>query len=85
MRTPRLFASAVFLVIACSPTTPPPDTSAAAKQAIDANNARWAQLTAAGHADSIAEFYTADAVIMPPNMSTFHGRDSIRAFFAVMN
>jgi len=63
----------------------PPDTSAAAKQAIDAANANWARLTAAGHADSIAEFYTQNAVILPPNMATTRGKEAIRAFFAEMN
>jgi ketosteroid isomerase-like protein len=62
-----------------------PDTSAAAKQAIDAANANWARLTAAGHADSIAEFYHENGVIMPPNMARVQGREGIRAFFAEMN
>ncbi len=78
--------SAAVMLAACKPAaTPPPDTSAAARTAIEAANAGWARLTATGHADSIADVYTADAVMMPPNMATVHGRDSIRAFFAVMN
>src|SRR5882762_4871920 len=64
---------------------PAKDTSAEAKQAIDAANANWPRLTAAGHADSLAQFYHPSAVIMPPNMPATHGRDSIRAFFAVLN
>ena len=64
---------------------PPPDTTAEAKQAIDAANATWPRLTAAGHADSLAQYYQANAVILPPNMPPVHGRDSIRAFFAVLN
>src|SRR5256712_12834063 len=64
---------------------PPPDTSASAKQAIDAANAQWPRLTSSGHADSIAEFYAADAVIMPPNMATMRGKDAVRAFFATIN
>jgi len=64
---------------------PPPDTSAEAKQAIDAANAQWPRLTAAGHADSIADFYQSNAVILPPNMPPMHDRESIRGFFAVMN
>lgn len=63
----------------------PADTSAGAKQAIDAANAQWPRLTSSGHADSIAEFYAADAVLMPPNMATVRGKDAIRAFFAVIN
>jgi ketosteroid isomerase-like protein len=61
------------------------DTSAAAKQAIDAANADWPRLTAAGRADSIAQFYHQSAVLLPPNMAPVHGRDSIRAFFGVIN
>src|SRR2546430_3766077 len=64
---------------------PPPDPSASAKQAIDAANAQWPRLTSTGHADSIAEFYAADAVIMPPNMATMRGKDAVRAFFATIN
>ncbi len=64
---------------------PPPDTTAEAKQAIDAANANWPRLTAAGHADSLAQFYHPSAMILPPNMPPTHGRDSIRTFFAVMN
>jgi len=64
---------------------PPPDTTAEAKQAIDAANASWARLTAAGHADSLAQYYHANAMILPPNMPPVRGRDSIRAFFAVLN
>jgi len=61
------------------------DSTASAKQAIDAANAQWARLTSTGHSDSIAEFYAADAVIMPPNMATMTGKDAIKAFFATLN
>src|SRR5947208_15485977 len=64
---------------------PPPDTTAEAKQAIDAANASWARLTAAGHADSPAQYYHPNAVILPPNMPPVHGRHSIRAFCTVLN
>jgi len=64
---------------------PAKDTSAEAKQAIDAANATWARLSAAGHADSLAQYYHPNAMILPPNMAPVHGRDSIRAFFAVLN
>src|SRR5438034_4971009 len=46
---------------------PPPDTSAEAKQAIDAANASWARLTAAGHGALRAQYYTAHAMILTPN------------------
>ena len=77
---PILFAAA----LGCQ-AAPPPDTTAEANQAIDAADANWARLTAAGHADSLAQLYHANAVLLPPNMSPVHGRDSIRAFFTVLN
>ncbi len=71
-------AQTVFLVLAaalgCQAAPPPTDTSAEAKQAIDAADARWARLTAAGHADSIADLYHANG-----------GRDAIRGFMTMMN
>lgn len=85
MRTVSRFTiPVVVLALACQPTGPA-DTSAEARQAIETSNARWAQLSAAGHADSIAELYAMDAVIMPPNMAATSGRDGIRAFFGEMN
>lgn len=80
MRRPYLLLLAAT-AFACRPA----DTSASAKQAIDAANAQWGRLTSTGHADSIADFYAAHAVLMPPNMSPITGKDSIRAFFAVIN
>ena len=81
-------AQTLFILLATAlgcQAAPPPDTTAEAKQAIDAANASWARLTATGHADSLAQYYHANAVILPPNMPPVHGRDSIRAFFAVLN
>jgi ketosteroid isomerase-like protein len=74
-----------LVLLAAAVACQPPDTSAAAKQAIDAANANWPRLTAAGHADSIAEYFTRDAVILPPNMAPTRGKEAIRAFFAEMN
>jgi ketosteroid isomerase-like protein len=79
---PRL-VPLLAVALACVP--PPPGSAAAAKQAIDAANATWPRLTSTGHADSIAEFYHANAVIMPPNMAPTRGKEAIRAFFATLN
>jgi len=84
MRTAALSVAIVLTLLGCSPA-PAPDTSAAAKQAIDLTNAGWARLSAAGHADSIAEYYHPNGVLLPPNQPAVRGRDSIRAFFAVIN
>lgn len=80
MRAHIVFA-ALVTVAACQPA----DTSASAKTAIDAANAQWPRLTSSGHADSLAEFYAADAVVMPPNMPTLHGKDAVKAFFTTLN
>src|SRR5262245_62440282 len=80
MRRPYLLLLAVA-AFACRPA----DTSASAKQAIDSANAQWGRLTSTGHADSIADFYAANAVLMPPNMATVKGKEAIRGFFAVIN
>src|SRR5207245_8876932 len=74
-------------LLACRPAAPaaPPDTSAAAKQAIDAANATWPRLTSTGHADSIADFYAQNAIVLPPNMAPMRGRDAIRQCFGRLN
>ncbi len=84
MRPDRCLLLLITAVFGCQ-APPPPDTTAEAKRAIDAANANWPRLTAAGHADSIAEFYDQGAVLLPPNMAPVRGRDSIRAFFGVIN
>jgi len=85
MRPRNTLPILVVAALACQAAPPPKDMSAEAKQAIDAANDSWARLTAAGHADSLAQYYHANGVILPPNMAPVHGRDSIRAFFAVLN
>jgi ketosteroid isomerase-like protein len=81
---PICYLTLLAAALGCQ-AAPPPNTTAEAKQAIDAANATWARLTAAGHADSLAQYYHPNAMILPPNMPPVHGRDSIRAFFAVLN
>lgn len=75
----------VALLVAGACVPPPPGSAADAKRAIDAANASWPRLTSSGHADSIAEFYAQNAVIMPPNMAPTRGKEAIRAFFATLN
>ncbi len=100
MRPVSCVPALVATVLACSQPAPP-DTSAAAKQAIDAANATWPHLTSTGHADSIADFYTQNAIVLPPNMAPMRytqnaivlppnmapmrGRDAIRQFFGTLN
>lgn len=84
MRPVRLLPLLFAATLSCQAAAPP-DTSAAAGQAIDAANANWARLTAAGHADSIVQFYHANAVLLPPNMAPVRGLEAIRAFLAQIN
>ena len=79
----QLLCALVLGAAACLP--PPPGSATDAKKAIDAANANWARLTSSGHADSIAEFYAQNAVMMPPNMASTRGKEAIRAFFATLN
>ncbi|HUL02895.1 MAG TPA: DUF4440 domain-containing protein [Gemmatimonadales bacterium] len=74
-----LFALAVPLTAAAQTK---PDNAAAARKAIDAANANWARLTAAGHSDSLAELYHPDALVLPPNMTAVEGKVAIREFMA---
>src|SRR5256886_15826170 len=85
MRPRHPLSILVVAALGCQAAPPPKDTSAEAKQAIDAADAKWARLTAAGHADSLADLYHANGVMLPPNMPPVHGRDAIRAFMTMMN
>jgi len=79
----KLITLALVAAVGCMP--PATGDTATAKKAIDAANANWARLTSSGHADSLAEFYAQNAVIMPPNMAPTRGKAGIRAFFATLN
>ena len=79
----RIISLALVAAVGCMP--PPTGDAANAKKAIDTANAQWARLTSSGHADSIAEFYAENAVVMPPNMAPTRGKAAIRAFFATLN
>lgn len=78
-------AAAAFAFAACKP--PAPADGAMANQAstdsvkagIDAMNRAYTQHLLAGHADSVAAMYAADATLMPPNMAPAHGAEAIRA------
>lgn len=92
MQNVRLLTAALVLALGCGQAETPEQQAArvaheseAAKQAINAKNATWAGLTAAGHWDSIAHYYHAAAVALPPNMSAIRGREAVRAFFASVN
>jgi ketosteroid isomerase-like protein len=85
MRPGHTLAILLAAALGCEAAPLPKDTSAEAKQAIDAADAKWARLSAAGHADSLADLYHANGVMLPPNMPPVRGRDAIRAFMTTMN
>ncbi len=88
MRAPIIPIRTLPIVLAAAlgcQAAPPKDTSAEARQAIDAADANWARLTTAGHADSLADFYHANGVMLPPNMPAVRGKEAIRAFMTTMN
>src|SRR2546430_8664109 len=85
MRPLQTLPLLVAAALGCQAAPPPKDTSAEAKQAIDAADAKWARLTAAGHADSLADLYHANGVMLPPNMPPVRGRDAIRGFMTTIN
>src|SRR3989441_1427831 len=84
MRPVHRLAFLLVATLGCQ-AAPPPNTTPEAKHAIAPAKATGARWPAAGHADSLAQYYHPNAVILPPNMPPVHGRDSIRAFFAVLN
>jgi ketosteroid isomerase-like protein len=84
MRPVQVLPVLLAAALGCQ-AAPAKDTSAEAKQAIDAADANWARLTTAGHADSLADLYHANGVMLPPNMPAVHGREAIRAFMTTMN
>jgi uncharacterized protein (TIGR02246 family) len=48
------------------------------RAAIEAASDRWVAAAQAGQWDSVANLYSDDAVIMPPNMASGQGRASVR-------
>ena len=69
------FLISVFL-ISCS--QPAKFDSAAAKKEIDNGNAILSSSLAKGNTQSIANLYTQDAIVLPPNKEMVEGRDTIK-------
>ena len=88
--SPALAAVALLALAACAPKPETPEQMAArmqaesdsAKTAIEAANARFIRLLAAGKADSAAMNYAEDAVLMLSNEPAAAGRAAIRAKLA---
>jgi ketosteroid isomerase-like protein len=79
----RIHSSHLLLlwsVFACAP--PRMQDPAAARRAIEANNAAAERWYASGNVDSLVAMFGSDVRQFPPNMPAIVGRDSLRAFWA---
>lgn len=65
--------------------SPSPEATAALRAEVDRINEAFSRWVAAGHADSIASAYTADAFAAGPNQPPVMTRDSIAAMWASMS
>jgi uncharacterized protein (TIGR02246 family) len=83
-------AAALLLLPGCDRTETAPATQAeeanhaADEQAIRANVERWVGLVRNKDAAGIAQLYTEDGVVMPPNMPKAEGRAAIQQVWASM-
>lgn len=71
-------AAALALLAACNAQPAPVDT-AAIQQTIRDKDQTFGQLVEAKNDSGMGAQYVQDAVLMPPNQPSVHGRDSIRA------
>lgn len=89
MRFARLIPAALVALAACQKAETPEQAAArmeqqtaAARTAIEAQNARYGAFMAAGQADSVAALHTEDAEILPPNEKAVSGRANIATYMA---
>ena len=79
----RRFAPSLLIVLAAACTAAPkPADTAADDKAIRDIVAAWNGYIAAQNDSAIAAIYTADAVLMAPNMPALSGHDAVRQFWA---
>lgn len=78
----RTALASVLLALLSACRSEPAPISAADREAIEQVSQRFITHLLAGQADSISALYTEDAVMMPPNAPSLHGREAIRAFVA---
>jgi ketosteroid isomerase-like protein len=74
----RLSVFAILLFAACASTMPAND----ADEAIRKMDGEFSAAATAGNVDGMMAIYAADAVLMPPNLPAFRGRDAIRQFWS---
>jgi uncharacterized protein (TIGR02246 family) len=68
------------VLAACAPTRRPSET--AARQAIEAAVRRYVAATNQGDAQALADLYTDDAVLLPPDHEPVRGREAIGAYWS---
>jgi uncharacterized protein (TIGR02246 family) len=80
MKKAMLLLAGTLALAACAKATP--DTSAADEQTIRAEAPAWFAHYNAGHADSVANLYAEDGVVLAPGAPAASGREAIRTFLA---
>lgn len=80
LRAAGVLAGAIALAASASVLA----QAGAAKAAIDASNKKFGAAVAAGSAKGIADLYTEDAQVLPPNGETVKGRPAIEKLFEAM-
>ena len=71
------------LAVGCGSQAPKHD-AAADKATLEATDATWFAAFTRGDSDSVANMYTEDAVVMPPNGPAITGRAAIKSAMAAM-
>jgi len=86
---PTRLIMAVMAITACQKAETPEQAaarmeqeSAAARTAIEAQNARYGAFMAAGQSDSVASLHTEDSEILPPHERAVSGRANIATYMA---
>ena len=82
--TTRPFARTAFLalVLACSLTLGSAALAGSPKETVQAVNDAWNAAFNRQDADSLADLYTSDAIVIPPQSGALRGEDTIRTFWA---
>ena len=76
-RAPLLVAA--LLAAACSARVAPPEPGA--RKAIEATVRQYVAASNQGDAEALADLYTVDAMLLPPDHEPIQGREAIGAFW----
>ena len=84
MKTNLVLSVLVLLICGAAvfaQTKTQPGNEAAARAAIEAGNRQWLAALAKGDIAALAQLYSADARVLPPNAPIVDGRPAIQAFW----